>query len=83
MLLFQIWSDVTTLNFKESLSGPANIDIRFEVGNHGDGNPFDGPGMTLAHAFFPQYGGNTHFDDEEMWTVNEIYGKSGIFKTMN
>lgn len=89
MLLFQIWSDVTPLNFKERRWGPVNIDIRFEVGYHGDRSPFDGPGGQLGHAlppqnfFFYQYGGDAHFDDEEYWTINERSGKSPYAKTTN
>ena len=71
---FKIWSDVTTLTFQEKKRDRVNIDISFENGEHGDGDPFDGPGKTLAHAFFPQYGGDAHFDDQEKWTIDERTG---------
>ncbi|UYV80418.1 Mmp1 [Cordylochernes scorpioides] len=66
---FRVWSSVSPLNFTERKSGRVHIDVRFEEGEHGDGDPFDGPGRTLAHAFFPQFGGDAHFDDEEKWSL--------------
>ena len=38
--------------------------------DHEDRCPsFHGKGDVLAHAFFPQYGGDVHFDYEEVWTL--------------
>ena len=31
-------------------------------------------GGILAHAYFPIYGGNAHFDDSEFWTINSYRG---------
>ncbi|KAL1140593.1 hypothetical protein AAG570_000523 [Ranatra chinensis] len=71
---FVVWSGVTPLTFTKKTSGPVHIEVRFERGEHGDGDPFDGPGGTLAHAFFPVYGGDAHFDDSEKWTINSYRG---------
>ncbi|XP_043469115.1 matrix metalloproteinase-14 isoform X3 [Leptopilina heterotoma] len=71
---FSVWSDYTDLTFTPKKSGQVHIEIRFERGEHGDGDPFDGPGGTLAHAYFPVYGGDAHFDEAEHWSINSYRG---------
>ncbi|XP_014672619.1 PREDICTED: LOW QUALITY PROTEIN: matrix metalloproteinase-16-like [Priapulus caudatus] len=75
---FKVWADITPLSFVTSRVKP-DIEIRFESWNHKDGEAFDGPGRTLAHAFFPKYGGDMHFDDDETWTV-ESYRGTNLFQ---
>ncbi|KAJ8942861.1 hypothetical protein NQ314_009924 [Rhamnusium bicolor] len=70
---FNVWSDFTDLSFTPK-SGQVHIEIRFESGEHGDGDPFDGPGGTLAHAYFPVFGGDAHFDASESWSINSYRG---------
>jgi len=77
---FKIWSDSSSLRFLRKRTGSVHIEIRFERKEHGDGDPFDGPGGTLAHAFFPIYGGDAHFDDQEYWTA-ESYKGTNLLQT--
>ncbi|XP_064614904.1 matrix metalloproteinase-14-like isoform X2 [Liolophura sinensis] len=70
---FKVWSDVSQLQFRKT-TGTPDFEIYFARASHGDGNPFDGAGKTLAHAFFPQFGGDAHFDDDERWTVGTSRG---------
>ncbi|GFO08976.1 matrix metalloproteinase 1 [Plakobranchus ocellatus] len=75
---FQKWSEVTPLTFRPG-SSKVDIDIIFARREHGDGygNSFDGKGGTLAHAFFPgrqDIAGDTHFDDDEEWTMGTQRG---------
>lgn len=69
-----VWGAVIPLNFTRKTKGSVHIEIRFENGEHGDGDPFDGPGGTLAHAFYPFKGGDAHFDEAETWTIGTSEG---------
>ncbi|KAK7088058.1 matrix metalloproteinase-19-like [Littorina saxatilis] len=76
---FQKWADVAPLNFRKVGSGGSDIEISFVRRQHSDGagNAFDGRGGTLAHAFFPgdvPIAGDTHFDEDEQWTLGSEDG---------
>jgi len=76
-----MWEAVTDLTFTYKARGSVHIEIRFERYEHGDGDPFDGPGGTLAHAYFPQFGGDVHVDDTEYWTIDSFKG-TNMLQTM-
>ena len=65
---FARWSAATTLNFTEAADDDADITIAFYAGDHGDGEAFDGPLGTLAHAFSPT-DGRFHLDAAEAWVA--------------
>jgi len=69
---FATWAAQSPLTFTETNDrASADIEISWETGNHGDGDPFDGPGRVLAHATFPNPFANRqvilHFDEDERW----------------
>jgi peptidoglycan hydrolase-like protein with peptidoglycan-binding domain len=75
---FALWAAYTPLRFTPvPLSAGPEIIISFVAGDHGDGNPFDGPSGVLAHAYYPSVPpapptaimGDAHFDEAETWTV--------------
>jgi len=73
---FSLWAAQTPLTFTETNSrSDADIIIGWAVGDHGDGDPFDGPGDVLAHASYPNpYDDRPvflHFDDDERWVNSE------------
>jgi len=73
---FELWSAQAPLTFTEvSSSNEADILVQWAVGDHGDGDPFDGPGDVLAHASFPNpYDERQvilHFDDDERWVDSD------------
>jgi len=71
---FQTWASRTHFSFSQA-QGVSNADIKigFHRGNHGDGNPFDGTGGILAHAFAPT-DGRFHYDADESWSVGVRQG---------
>ena len=72
---FKVWSDYSRLEFiKSDDYYGSDIIIAFGRYAHGDSYPFDGPGFTLAHAYYPyefgSFGGDIHFDEDENWSPN-------------
>uniref|UniRef100_A0A7N0V803 Peptidase metallopeptidase domain-containing protein n=1 Tax=Kalanchoe fedtschenkoi TaxID=63787 RepID=A0A7N0V803_KALFE len=51
----------------------ADLKVGFYAGDHGDGNPFDGPRGVLAHAFAPT-NGQMHFDATETFSADPTPG---------
>ena len=69
---FGLWAAQAPLQFTEvSNENEADILIGWATGEHGDGDPFDGPGDVLGHSSFPNpYDDRQvflHFDDDERW----------------
>lgn len=73
---FDLWAAETPLTFTQTDNASnADIVIRWASGEHGDGDPFDGPGNVLAHASYPNpYAERQvflHFDDDERWVDSD------------
>ena len=77
---FSLWTRHAALSFQRLEEGQPDLEIRWESGDHGDEDPFDGEGGTLAHAFLPgPYSadlacGDIHFDDSEQWSLGSEEG---------
>lgn len=71
---FLEWERVSPLRFTQVLpSGNPTFRIAWRFGDHGDGDPFDGVGNVIAHAFFPPpcggtFAGSLHFDESEKFS---------------
>jgi len=73
---FGLWAGQTPLTFTETAdTSTADIVIGWYTGDHGDGDPFDGPGDVLAHSTFPNPYDKSqvflHFDDDEHWVDSD------------
>jgi hypothetical protein len=72
---FLTWSSNMQFTFSQLGQDDSNADINigFHRGEHGDGNPFDGAGGTVAHAFAP-HDGRFHYDGGESWGAGAMPG---------
>ncbi|XP_065879414.1 metalloendoproteinase 1-like [Euphorbia lathyris] len=67
---FRSWEGASEFKFQEvSKDSSADIVIGFYKGDHGDGDPFDGPGRVSTHTFDPE-DGRSHYDGDESWSTN-------------
>ncbi len=74
---FTEWAKYVQLTFHETAAPGAarTINVMFARRDHGDQYPFDGPGGTLGHTFYPSppnpepLAGDLHLDDDESWAI--------------
>lgn len=72
---FEEWARVSSLHFEEVLpTENPTFQIGWFSGGHGDGDPFDGVGRVIAHAFYPPpcggpHAGALHFDADETFAA--------------
>lgn len=67
---FARWAQAIPVQFEESSSyETADVRIGFYLGDHGDGQPFDGVLGVLGHSFSPE-DGRLHLDAAETWAVD-------------
>ena len=80
------WTKYADITFSQALSSGQNqsFDIMWASGDHGDGDPFDGPGNVLAHCFYPHppnsetIAGDMHFDEDETWSLTSNYHQFSV-----
>ncbi|KAF9603809.1 hypothetical protein IFM89_037943 [Coptis chinensis] len=67
---FAKWAAVTQFTFAEAQAcTTSDITIGFQRRAHDDNSAFDGPGVTVAHAYPPTIG-VFHYDADEKWSTN-------------
>ncbi|CAK9176733.1 unnamed protein product [Ilex paraguariensis] len=75
---FSKCSSVSSFRFSQTENYKnADLKIAFYSGNQGDGDPFEGPGGILAHAFAPT-DGRLHFDADERWSDGVVLGSINL-----
>ncbi len=71
------WSNAVKVTWVQGTSptAPRTVNILWATYAHGDAYPFDGPGGSLAHTFYPAnpnpepIAGDMHLDDSESWHI--------------
>lgn len=66
------WESVSNIQFTRVTDNSmrADIQISFQPRDHGDTFPF--AAIDLAHAFYPQYGGDIHLSEQEDFDVEKL-----------
>ncbi|KAE8648550.1 metalloendoproteinase 1 [Cucumis sativus] len=63
------WAAQSLFTFSEASDAQsADINISFQIKDHADGLPFDGPGGVVGHAFAPT-DGRLHLDGDDTWSA--------------
>lgn len=78
----RLWSDASTLTFAQvGDDDPADLNISFAGGDHGDPFPFEDDGTVLGHSYFPGTNrkGDVHLCRAREWSLSPEEGKIDFF----